>query len=86
MVCSAHEATALRGQNGSGFVLVTPGIRPAGAEGDDQRHVMTAAQALSAGSDYLVIGRPVTAAPDPMRVLLTIESEICALRAQQQLL
>jgi orotidine-5'-phosphate decarboxylase len=65
IVCSAHEITRLRNEFGPGFKLITPGIRPAGSGDDDQKRVMTPAKALAAGADYLVIGRPITADPDP---------------------
>lgn len=76
VVCSAREATALKGELGNDFVLVTPGIRPAGVAGNDQKRTMTPAQAISAGSHYLVIGRPVTQARDPVTVLTAINEEI----------
>ncbi|MGM0435168.1 MAG: orotidine-5'-phosphate decarboxylase, partial [Pseudomonadota bacterium] len=65
VVCSASEASSLRGSLGSAFRLVTPGIRPAFAAHGDQQRVMTPAKALAAGSDDLVIGRPITRAEDP---------------------
>lgn len=76
VVCSAQEATLLRTELGEEFRLVTPGIRPAGAEAGDQRRVMTPAQALHAGATDLVIGRPITAASDPLAVLKQIQTEI----------
>ena len=76
VVCSAQEATSLKAELGSDFVLVTPGIRPAGAGDDDQKRIMTPAQAITAGSHYLVIGRPVTQAQDPPAVLTAINEEI----------
>lgn len=75
VVCSAREAQALRGLCGADFALVTPGIRPAGAAADDQRRIVTPAQALEWGADYLVIGRPITAAADPMAALRQILAE-----------
>jgi orotidine-5'-phosphate decarboxylase len=75
VVCSAQEAAELRTQLGPDFVLVTPGIRPGGAEVGDQRRVMSPADAVLAGSHYLVVGRPVTQAPDPLAVLHAIEEE-----------
>jgi orotidine-5'-phosphate decarboxylase len=76
VVCSAQEATRLRADLGPDFRLVTPGIRPAGAEADDQRRVMTPAEALRAGATDLVIGRPITGAADPLAALKQIQSEI----------
>lgn len=76
VVCSAREATAVRAELGPGFVLVTPGVRPAGSAADDQRRVMTPRAARDAGADYLVIGRPITAAPDPLAALDAIEREL----------
>lgn len=69
VVCSAQEAPTLRGELPSGFLLVTPGIRPADAPADDQRRTMTPAEAMRAGVSHLVIGRPVTKAADPVRAL-----------------
>jgi orotidine-5'-phosphate decarboxylase len=76
VVCSAQEASMLRADLGADFRLVTPGIRPAGSDAGDQRRVMTPAEALRAGSTDLVIGRPITAAPDPLAALKQIQSEI----------
>lgn len=76
VVCSAQEAAMLRADLGHDFRLVTPGIRPAGVEAGDQRRVMTPAEALRAGATDLVIGRPITAAPDPLAALKQIQSEI----------
>lgn len=76
IVCSANEAQALRAELGDKFLLVTPGIRPEGSGSDDQRRVMTPASAITAGSDYLVIGRPITKASNPLQALLEISSEI----------
>lgn len=78
VVCSAQEAQLLKQQLGSEFILVTPGIRPAFASVGDQKRIMTPAQAIAAGSDYLVIGRPITQAEDPMQALGLIEAEILA--------
>ncbi len=78
VVCSSREARLLRERHGAGFRLVTPGIRPPGTEAGDQRRVMTPVEALRNGSDYLVIGRPVTRADDPASVLRTINSELSA--------
>jgi orotidine-5'-phosphate decarboxylase len=79
VVCSAQEAAMLRQQHDDGFVLVTPGIRPANASLDDQSRVMTPVEAIRQGSTYLVIGRPVTRGEDPVRILTTINSEISEL-------
>ena len=76
VVCSAQEAQTLRAQCGEDFTLVTPGIRPAGSAADDQRRIVTPAQALDWGSDYLVIGRPITAAADPAQALQAILKEL----------
>jgi len=76
VVCSAQEASMLRTNLGADFRLVTPGIRPAGAEAGDQRRVMTPAEALRAGATDLVIGRPITAAADPLDALKRIQTEI----------
>lgn len=79
VVCSAQEAPMLRAEQGDDFLLVTPGIRPATAQQGDQQRVMTPAAALRAGSDYLVIGRPITRAADPLAALEAIEKEIAGL-------
>lgn len=78
VVCSAHEAATLTEQLGREFKLITPGIRPAGADAGDQRRIMTPAQAVAAGSDYLVIGRPITQAEDPAKVLAQINQSLIA--------
>jgi orotidine-5'-phosphate decarboxylase len=64
-VCSPQEVATLRALTGPESVLVTPGIRPAGAETGDQRRIATPAEALRNGASYLVVGRPITKAPDP---------------------
>jgi orotidine-5'-phosphate decarboxylase len=76
VVCSAQEAALLKRECGNQFCLVTPGIRPARGAKDDQQRVMTPADAVAAGADYLVIGRPVTQAPDPVAALAAINQEI----------
>jgi orotidine-5'-phosphate decarboxylase len=76
IVASPHEARIIRQDLGAGFVIVTPGIRPAGAEKDDQSRVNTPAEAIVAGADYLVVGRPVTEAENPRRAAEEILSEI----------
>lgn len=76
VVCSAQEAPALRRACGAAFCLVTPGIRLAGAAQDDQKRIVTPAAAIASGADYLVIGRPITRAADPLAVLRAINAEI----------
>ncbi|ROQ27417.1 orotidine-5'-phosphate decarboxylase [Gallaecimonas pentaromativorans] len=76
VVCSAKEAPQLKATLGQDFKLVTPGIRPAGSDAGDQRRVLTPKEALAAGSDYLVIGRPITQADDPMAVLGAINDSL----------
>lgn len=76
LVCSGEEAAALRAIAGPNMVLVTPGIRPAGAAAGDQKRVMTPAAAIAAGANYLVVGRPVVAAPDPKAAADAIVEEI----------
>jgi len=76
VVCSPREAALLRTAHGPDFLLVTPGIRPAGAQAGDQARIATPAEALRAGASHLVIGRPITQAPDPMAALENIEKEI----------
>ena len=66
VVCSAREIAAVRAACGEDFLLVTPGIRPANADAGDQKRTMTPQDALAAGANWLVIGRPITAAPDPI--------------------
>lgn len=80
VVCSSREVNSLRQAQGKAFTLVTPGIRPAGSDAGDQKRIMTPMDAIQAGSDYLVIGRPVTQASDPVQTLRTINSEITALK------
>lgn len=76
VVCSAHEAGAVKAAHGRDFLTVTPGIRPAGSSADDQTRTMPPAAALQAGSDYLVIGRPVTRAEKPAVALADIITSI----------
>jgi len=78
LVCSGEEAAALRKIAGHGMVLVTPGIRPAGADAGDQKRIMTPASAIAAGADYLVVGRPIVAAADPRAAAQAIVAEISA--------
>ena len=76
VVCSPQEVEILRRNCGENFLLVTPGIRPIGADYGDQRRVMTPAAAIRSGSDYLVIGRPITQAENPAEVLKAINASI----------
>lgn len=76
VVCSPHEVAMVRAACGDGFLLVTPGIRPAGAAVADQKRVMGPREALAAGADYLVIGRPISEAPDPAAAARAIGEEI----------
>lgn len=76
VVCSAQEAVRFKQAFGAAFKLVTPGIRPAGSEAGDQRRIMTPEQALSAGVDYMVIGRPVTQSVDPAQTLKDINASL----------
>ena len=76
VVCSAKEAKYLSSELGKEFCLVTPGIRPVNADSDDQKRIMTPAEAIVAGSHYLVIGRPITKADDPLVALSAINAEI----------
>jgi len=76
VVCSAQESQMLKQSLGKEFKLVTPGIRPAGADVGDQRRIMTPYEAVQAGSDYLVIGRPITQAADPAVVLAEINASL----------
>ena len=76
MVCSAHEATLLRELLGEDFLLVTPGIRPKGADIGDQSRVMTPSDAMKAGVDYIVVGRPITQSENPLAVIYDIDDDI----------
>lgn len=76
VVCSAHEARELKALLGGEFKLITPGIRPEGSDAGDQRRIMTPREALDAGSDYLVIGRPITQASSPAAVLKAINASL----------
>ena len=76
LVCSAHESEPLKTAFGTDFKLVTPGIRLSGAPLDDQRRIMTPIEALQAGSDFLVIGRPLTQAKHPAEVLAQINESL----------
>jgi orotidine-5'-phosphate decarboxylase len=76
VVCSPHEIEVIKNECGRDFLVVTPGIRPAWAAAQDQKRIMTPAEALRKGADYLVIGRPVTGAPSPHQAFLRVLSEI----------
>ena len=76
VVCSAQEATILRAAHAQPFALVTPGIRPLGSASDDQRRVMTPKQAVDVGVDYMVIGRPITQAANPIATLQAILADL----------
>lgn len=76
VVCSARETKMLRKTLGEDFILVTPGIRPLGSDTGDQKRIVTPANALVNGADYLVIGRPITQAESPLQALRTLNEEI----------
>lgn len=76
VVCSAQEAVRFKSELGQAFKLVTPGIRPQGSDAGDQRRIMTPEQALQAGVDYMVIGRPVTQSADPAQTLKAINASL----------
>jgi len=78
VVCSSQEASMLKEALGKSFQLITPGIRPAGSAAGDQRRIMTPVEAVAAGSDYLVIGRPITQAESPMQVLTEINDSLAS--------
>jgi len=79
VVCSPREAALLRQAVGDDFALVTPGVRPQGASLDDQARVLTPAEAIRQGSSYLVMGRPITQAEDPVAALAAVNQELGAL-------
>ena len=76
VVASALEASWIRRHLGEDFLIVTPGIRPAGSDAGDQNRIATPADAVAAGADYLVIGRPITQATDPAAALAAVLREI----------
>lgn len=76
LVCSANEVERLRQELGAEIVLVTPGIRPAGSDAGDQARVMTPALAAAAGSSYIVVGRPITGAPNPVEAVEKIAMDL----------
>lgn len=75
VVCSAHEVSLIKSATSSDFVCLTPGIRPAGGQVGDQKRVMTPAEAARIGSDYIVVGRPITKAENPYQSYLAIKEE-----------
>jgi len=76
IVASPHEVREIRRELGGGFAIVTPGVRPAGTDAGDQARVLTPAQAIAAGATHLVVGRPITQAPDPAQAAQAIVEEI----------
>ena len=76
VVCSPHEIETIKKECGGDFLVVTPGIRPAWAAAQDQKRIMTPAEAIRMGADYLVIGRPITGAPSPGEAFLRILAEL----------
>jgi orotidine-5'-phosphate decarboxylase len=78
IVASAQEASALREEFGRDFTIVTPGVRPAGSGADDQSRVVTPAEAIAAGASYIVVGRPITEAPDPAAEARAILGQLAA--------
>lgn len=82
VVASAREAAAIRARFGESLLIVTPGVRPAGADANDQKRVVTPGEAIRAGADYLVVGRPIVGAADPAVAARAIAGEIAAARAK----
>ncbi len=80
LVCSPHEVAAVRREVGDGIVLITPGVRPAGADAQDQARIATPEQALADGADLLVIGRPITGAADPGAAAAAIAADLLRAR------
>jgi orotidine-5'-phosphate decarboxylase len=80
-VASPREILPLRENFGNDLVIVTPGVRPAGSDIGDQKRVMTPAEAVRAGANFLVIGRPITSAPSPVAALRSIAEEMAAATA-----
>ena len=81
VVTSAHEVRSIREACGPDFLIVVPGIRPASASVDDQSRIATPGDAIRAGANYLVVGRPITAATDPRKAALAIAAEIASAQA-----
>jgi len=84
VVASAREAAALRRESGDAFLIVTPGIRPTWSATDDQRRVVTPGEAIRAGADVLVVGRPITGADDPIEAAKSIVEEMAAAEKDRQ--
>ncbi len=84
LVCSPREVAAVRSEVGPGITLITPGVRPAGADRNDQARVATPEEALRAGADLLVIGRPITGAPDPGAAASAIAAPLRKLALAQE--
>ena len=78
VIASGHEAASIRKASGPDFLIVTPGVRPQGAPAEDQARAVTPLKAIEAGADYLVVGRPITRAPDPRAAAEAIVAEIAA--------
>ena len=78
VIASGHEAASIRKTTGPGFLIVTPGVRPLGSASQDQARAVTPRLAIEAGADYLVVGRPITRAPDPREAAYAIAGEIAA--------
>ena len=76
MIASGHEADALRQNLGKDLLIVTPGIRPSGASADEQKRATPPTEAIRAGADYLVVGRPITQAPNPRDAAMNILEEM----------
>jgi orotidine-5'-phosphate decarboxylase len=76
IVCAPQETGAVRAIVGPEMIIVTPGIRPSGSPPNDQKRAMTPGEAMAAGADYLVVGRPITAALDPVSAAATVQAEI----------
>lgn len=77
VICSGLEARWVKQAAGPGFLAVTPGIRPQGFSNNDQKRIVTPREAVVNGADYLVVGRPVTQAPDPKKAFQSLVEEIC---------